>query len=272
MTATLLAWLEPAFMQRAALAILFLAPACAAMGTHVIQARLAFFSDAIAHSAFTGVAIGLALGWSPLATLIGFAILVAGAVILYRATGRLPSDTVIGVFLSASIALGLALVSLTGRIGNFTPYLFGDVLAVTWSEVIVSGLLCAAVFVFLGLFGNRLALAGLSHTLARGEGVRVRTLELAFGLLLAVLVAVTVRFIGALLVTAMLLVPAAAARQVATSVWANFWLAVGVAAFSGLAGLFASYQWNVATGAAIVLVGIGCFAAGALVGRRRKGR
>jgi zinc transport system permease protein len=272
MTDLLFGWLEPSFMQRAALAILFLAPACAAMGTHVIQARLAFFSDAIAHSAFTGVAIGLVLGWSPTVTLVGFAALVATAVILYRATGKLPSDTIIGVFLSASIAIGLALVSLTGRIGNFTQYLFGDVLAVTRGEVVVSGFLFLGVFVFLALFGNRLALAGLSVTLARSEGIRVRSLELAFGLLLAILVAVTVRFIGALLVTAMLLVPAAAARQVAASAWANFWLAVGLAAFSGLTGLIFSYHWNIATGAAIVLVGIGGFAACALIGRLRKGK
>jgi zinc transport system permease protein len=268
----LLGWLEPAFMKRAAFALAMLAPACAALGTHVIQARLAFFSDAVAHSAFTGVAIGLALGLSPMATLIGFAVAVAAAVVIFKATGRLPPDTVIGVFMSASIALGLALVSLTRQVTAFTQYLFGNVLAISPLETAITAGLCLAVFVFLGLFGNGLALAGLSEPLARAERIRVRSLELAFALLLAVLTAVAVRFVGALLVTALLLTPAAAARQLAVTMRGNFWLAVSIGLLSAWGGLWLSYQLEIATGAAIVLVAMIFFLAGAVVGRIRKGR
>jgi zinc transport system permease protein len=267
----LTSWLEPAFMKRALAALLALSPACAAMGVHVVQARLAFFSDAIAHSAFTGVAIGLALGISPAATLVGFAVAVAVAIVLFKATGRLPTDTVIGVFLSASVALGLALVSYTRQTGRFAQYLFGDVLAVSNAESAAAAGLCVAVFVFLGLFGNRLLLVGLSDTLARAERIPSRSLELAFGVLLAVLTATAVRFVGALLVTALLLVPAAAARQATTSVRGNFWLAVGLGVASSVVGLFAAFNLETTAGAAIVLAAVIGFAACSVVGRIRKG-
>jgi zinc transport system permease protein len=268
----LVAWLEPTFMQRAALGLALLAPACAAMGTQVVQARMAFFSDAIAHSAFTGVAIGLVLGISPVATMVAFALAVAVAVILFKSTGRLPTDTVIGVFLSAAVALGLALVSLTRQTVSFTKYLFGDVLAITNGELAAAAALAVAAFAFLLLFGNRLALAGLSPSLARTRGVAVVWLETLFALLLAALVAVSVRFVGALLVTALLLVPAAAARQAARSVSGNFWLAVVIGLAASMVGLFASFQFDVSTGASVILAAVFLFAACAVIGRVRRGR
>ena len=266
------AWLEPAFMQRAALALALLAPACAAMGTQVVQSRMAFFSDAIAHSAFTGVAIGLVLGINPVATMLAFALAVAVAVVLFKSTGRLPTDTVIAVFLAASVALGLALVSLTRQTLSFTKYLFGDVLAVTNTDLIAAGALAVAAITFLILYGNRLALAGLSANLARAQGVPVRRLETFFALLLAGLVAVSVRFVGALLVTALLLVPAAAARQAARSVAGNFWIAVVIGLAASMIGLFVSFQFDVATGASIILTAVVMFAACTVIGRVRRGR
>jgi zinc transport system permease protein len=267
----LTSWLEPVFMKRALAALLVLSPACAAMGVHVVQARLAYFSDAIAHSAFTGVAIGLALGISPTATLVGFAVAVAVAIVLFKTAGRLPTDTVIGVFLSTSVALGLALVSFTRQTNRFSQFLFGDVLAVTGAETAAAAALCAGIFVFLALFGNRLLLVGLSNTLARAERIPARALELAFGVLLAVLTATAVRFVGALLVTALLLVPAAAARQAAPSVSANFWLAVALGLASSVLGLFASFHLEVSAGAAIVLTAVAGFIACSVIGRIRKG-
>jgi zinc transport system permease protein len=267
----LTSWLEPAFMKRALFALVALSPACAAMGVHVVQARLAYFSDAIAHSAFTGIAIGLALGLSPTATLIAFAVAVAVAIVFVKATGRLPTDTVIGVFLSTSVAVGLALVSYTRQTNRFSQYLFGDPLAVTDAESAAAAALCAGVFFFLGLFGNRLLLVGLSDTLAQAERIPARALELAFAVLLAVLTAIAVRFVGALLVTALLLVPAAAARQAAISVSGNFWLAVGLGLASSVLGLFASFHLAVSTGAAIVLTMVSGFIACSIVGRIRRG-
>ncbi len=267
----LTAWLEPAFMQRAALALALLAPACAAMGTQVIQARMAFFSDAIAHSAFTGVALGLVFGLNPVTTMVVFALVVAVVVIWFKSTGRLPTDTVIGVFLSAAIALGLALVSIRSQMLNFSKYLFGDVLAVTNTELVAAGALAVTALAFLAWFGNRLALAGLSPQMARAEGVPVRWLETVFALLLAGLVAAAVRFVGALLVTALLLVPAAAARQVAHTVAGSFWTAVTIGLAASMSGLFLSFQTRVPTGAGIILIAVACFAACALIGRWRRG-
>ena len=272
MSDVLTGWLEPAFMQRAALVLGLLAPACAAMGTQVIQVRFAFFADAIAHSAFTGVALGLVLGIHPVATMLAFALAVAAAVITFKSIGHLPTDTVIGVLLSASVALGLALVSLTHQTVNFTRYLFGDVLAVTNVEIATAGVLSGAGLAFLFLCGNRLTLAGLSTDLARAEGVPIRLLETVFALLLAALVAVSVRFVGALLVTALLLVPAAAARQVARSVSGNFWMAIGIGLASSMMGLYASYVLDLSTGASIILVAFSFFVLCAITGRLRSGR
>jgi len=265
----LTSWLEPAFMQRAALALGLLAPACAAMGTQVIQMRFAFFSDAIAHSVFTGVAIGLVVGIHPVVTMLVFALAVGVAVITVKSLGRLPTDTVIGVLLSASVALGLALVSLTRQTARFNAYLFGDILAVTDTEIAAAGALSAASLAFLFFCGNRLTLAGLSRELAQAEGVRVGLLESVFALMLAALVAVSVRFVGALLVTALLLVPAAAARQLARSLSVNFWTAIGIGLASSMIGLCASYALDVSTGASIVLVSFGFFLFCTVAGRVR---
>jgi zinc transport system permease protein len=134
-------------------------------------------------------------------------------------------------------ALGLALVSYTRQTSRFSQFLFGDVLAVSNAEAAAAVALSAGLFVFLALFGNRLPLVGLSHTLARVEHIPARALELAFGVLLAMLTALAVRFVGALLVTPLILVPAAAARQAASSVSGNFWLIVGLGLASSAVGL-----------------------------------
>ncbi len=258
-------------MQRAALALCLLAPTCAAMGTHVIQIRFSFFSDAIAHSVFTGVAIGLAVGLDPLFTMLAFTLAIGWAVVMMKASGRLPADTIIGVFMSASVALGLALVTISRRINAFTPYLFGDVLSVTIRELVVVAILSSAAIAFLVAYGNSLMLAALSQELAQAEEIPVRRLEVLFSLLLSALIAVSVRFVGALLVTALLLVPAAAARQVSRSVSGNFWTAIGVGLSSSMIGLYASYILDIGTGPSIILVAFALFLLCAVVGRVRRG-
>jgi zinc transport system permease protein len=254
------AWASDLFMKRALLAVILVAPVCAAMGVMVVNFRMAFFSDAISHSAFTGVALGVLLGINPLYTLIGFGILVGLAIISVRRLSSLSVDTVIGVFFSFAVALGIVIISARkGLTRDLQSYLYGDVLTVGDGEILAMALLFLAAIVFLALWFNALILIGINERLAKAQGIRVKALEYGYALLLALVVTLSIRVIGLLLVTAMLVVPAAAGRNLAGSVRAMFWASVGIGLASGVIGLIGSYYWDSATGATIILVASGFF-------------
>ncbi len=260
------------FMQQAMLALLLLAPMTAGMGVHVINHRMAFFSDAISHSAFTGLALGLLLGLSPDWTMVGFALLLGLGIILVQRRSTLSSDTVIGVFFSASIAFGLAVVSrdrATAR--DVQRFLYGDILTIDEGELGLLFLLFLGLGWFLWFGYNRLLYIGLHTALARAHRVRVAIYQYLYGGLLALVVIFCVRTVGVLLVTAMLIVPAAAARNFANSAGRMFWWAVAIAVSSAVVGLLISAQdWaRTATGATVVLVSCLWFAVSAAVAWRR---
>lgn len=252
---------EAGFMKRALLAMLLVAPAAAAVGVPLVQFRMAFFSDAIGHSAFTGVALGVLLGVSPTWTMAAFGALVAVAIILVKGRTDLSSDTVIGVFFSTAIALGIAIISRQkGLTRNLQSYLYGDPLAVSDAELAWMAALLLLVAVYLFFSYNRILLLGVHEGFARTKGVPVRAVEISFSLVVALVVTTAIRTVGILLVTAMLVIPAAAARNVARGAKAAFHLSVGIALFSGFSGLVASYYLDTATGATVVLAAAACFA------------
>lgn len=261
-----LAFAEPAFMKRALLAVLFVAPAAAAVGVPLIQFRMAFFSDAIGHSAFTGVALGVLLGIHPLLTMVAFGLFVAYAITLAKGRTGLSPDTVIGVFFSTVIALGIAIISAQkGLTRNLQAYLYGDLLAITDAEVLWMAALFLAVAAYLFLAFNRILLLGVHEGFARSLGIRGRTLEISFSIVVALVVTTAIRAVGILLVTALLVVPAAAARNVAKGTAGAFWTAIVISLFSGVAGIAASYHLDTATGATIVLFTASFFALTALL-------
>lgn len=260
------AFAEPLFMKRAILAILLIAPAAAAVGVPLIHFRMAFFSDAIGHSAFTGVALGVLLGIHPLVTMVAFGLFVAWAITLVRGRTELSHDTVIGVFFSTSIALGIAIISAQkGLTRNLQAFLYGDLLAVSGTEIVWMATLLLTVAVYLFLTFNGLMLLGVHEGFAKSIGVRVRALEISFALLVALVVTTAIRAVGILLVTALLVVPAAAARNIARGTAFAFWGAIAVAVASGLLGVAASYYFDTATGATVVLVAAAWFGATAAV-------
>ncbi len=257
---------EPLFMKRAILAMLFVAPAAAAAGVPLVHFRMAFFSDAIGHSAFTGVAIGVLLGVHPLLTMVAFGLFVAWAITLVKGRTELSPDTVIGVFFSTVIALGIAVISAQkGLTRNLQAYLYGDLLAVSETELLWMGMLLIAVGVYLFLAFNKIMLIGVHEGLARSMGVSVRGLEISFALVVALVVTTAIRAVGILLVTAILVVPAAAARNVARGIVSAFWAAIAIAVASGLLGIAGSYYLDTATGATVVLFAAGFFALTALL-------
>jgi zinc transport system permease protein len=189
-----LAFAEPAFMKRALLAVLFVAPAAAAVGVPLIQFRMAFFSDAIGHSAFTGVALGVLLGIHPLLTMVAFGLFVAYAITLAKGRTGLSHDTVIGVFFSTVIALGIAVISAQkGLTRNLQAYLYGDLLAISDAEVLWMAALFLAVAAYLFLAFNRILLLGVHEGFARSLGIRGRALEISFSIVVALVVTTAIR-------------------------------------------------------------------------------
>ncbi len=265
------AFAEPAFMKRAILAMLFIAPTAAAVGVPLVHFRMAFFSDAIGHSAFTGVALGVLLGIHPLLTMVAFGLFVAWAITLVKGRTELSPDTVIGVFFSTVIALGIAVISAQkGLTRNLQSYLYGDVLAVSEMEVLWLAFLFLGVGVYLFFAFNRLMLLGVHEGFAKSRGVPVRVLEVSFALVVALVVTAAIRAVGILLVTALLVIPAAAARNAARGTAHAFWGAIAVSAVSGLAGIAASYSLDTATGATVVLFASAFFALTAVARRARR--
>lgn len=257
---------EPLFMKRAILAMLFVAPAAAAVGVPLVHFRMAFFSDAIGHSAFTGVAIGVLLGVHPLLTMVAFGLFVAWAITLVRGRTELSPDTVIGVFFSTVIALGIAIISAQkGLTRNLQAYLYGDLLAVSETELLWMGMLLGVVGAYLFVAFNKIMLIGVHEGFAKSMGVPVRGLEISFALVVALVVTTAIRAVGILLVTALLVVPAAAARNVARGIVSAFWAAIAIAVVSGLLGIASSYYLDTATGATVVLFASAFFAITALL-------
>ena len=263
------------FMQQAFLGLLLLAPMCAAMGVQVVNFRMAFFSDAISHSAFAGVALGIILSADARLTMAVFAVAVGLGIIAVGRHTSLSPDTVIGVFFSAVIAFGLAVVSRDRHVArDLQRFLYGDILTISDAEI----LWMAALFVVLMAFQaggyNRLLYVGLNPVLAVVHGVRVRMYQYLFAALLSLVVILSVWAVGVLLVTAMLIVPAATARNFARSSGSMFWWALIVGLTSSLAGLLISAQpWaDTATGATIILCASVWFAVSALWGTIRGAR
>ncbi|HOJ56329.1 MAG TPA: metal ABC transporter permease, partial [Phycisphaerae bacterium] len=267
-------WAQQTFMVRALIECLLLAPICAVMGVKVVNFRMAFFSDAISHSAFAGVAIGLLLNeffslpgddpFYPRLSLIGFGLLVGLGIALVRRRTSLSNDTVIGVFFSAVVALGIAIVTSSGsRTADFQRYLYGDILTLDAADLGLTALLAGVVLVFAGLGFNSMLMLGLNAELAHSRGIRVRLYDYLFAVVLALVVTVSIRTAGILLVTALLVVPAAAARNVAANAGGMLRWAIVFGLASAISGTLASYSpylHNMSTGAAIVLTAALLFA------------
>lgn len=256
------------FMQQALVGLVLLAPMAAAMGVQVVNFRMAFFADAISHSAFAGVAVGLILSVDPKLSMPVFGVAVGLAIMAVQRHSTLSSDTVIGVFFSAVVAFGLAVVSRDRNIArDIQRFLYGDILTISDGEVLCLIGLFAGLMFFQVFSYNRLLYIGLNPVLARAHRVRVAAYQYVYAWLLSLVVIFSVWAVGVLLVTAMLVVPAATARNFARSAGAMFWWALLVSATSAVTGLLISAQdWaGTATGATIILVAFVWFLVSAAV-------
>jgi zinc transport system permease protein len=255
------------FVTNAMLCALVIGPLLGAVGTMVVAKRMAFFSQAIGNAALTGVAIGVLIGESytaPYVSLFSFCILF-GIVLNYtKARTRISSDVLIGVFLSISLALGASLLLFVSAKVNthiLESILFGSILTVNDLDMNVL-LAVTAITVGLGLpFYNRLLLASLNPQLAQVRGVNVQAVEYLFIILVTILTVACVKIVGAVLVEALLLIPAATARNLCRSLRSFVYVTMLVSTLSCLAGILLPMQWDipVPSGGAIVLVAAGFF-------------
>jgi zinc transport system permease protein len=252
---------EP-FMQRAFLAALFLAPLCAFLGVFVTARRMAFFSDTISHAALAGIALGFWLGFkNPTPSLILVSSVIAVAVYWLKENTDLLTDTIMALLLSGSVAVGVILLSvLKGYQGEIQRYLFGDVLAIGQQEVWISAFLFFGVGALLFIFLNGLSLITVQEELAQVSSIPVRMLNYGFVIVLTLTITLTIRLLGIILVTSLLVIPAAAARCLSRNLRQQIILSILFGTVGAIAGIAFSYQLNLPSGPAIVLTCIGLFA------------
>ena len=247
-------FIDYTFMKNALLAILLITPIFAILGTMIVNNKMAFFSDALGHSALTGIAIGMLLGISNInISMIIFAVVFALLLNFIKNKTTYGADTIISVFSSIAIALGLAILAQTGSFNKYSSYLVGDILSITPSEILYLFITFIAVILFWYFMFNKLNVISINKTLAKSRGINTKLIDNIFVILIAVIVMISIRWIGILLINSLLILPAAASRNVAKSMRSYHLLSVIFSVFSGITGLILSYYWNIPTGPMIVI-------------------
>lgn len=253
-------WLQHGFMKNAFLAVLLVTPLFGLLSTMVVSNRMAFFSDSLGHGAFTGLAVGVLLGWlSPLLSLVAFSVVFALLITYIKNRSSASTDTIIGVFSSTGIALGLMLMSRGGGFNKYSSYLIGDLLSISPEEIGSLFFVFLAVVLVWALVFNSLLVLSINASFARSRGVAAFLTEGLFASVLAVVVAVSIQWVGLLIINSLLVLPAAAARNIAQDVKSYHLLSVAIALLSGVAGLLLAYYCNMAAGASIVVVAAAIF-------------
>ena len=244
------------FMKNALLALLLMAPLFGLMSTMIVTGRMSFFSDALGHSAFTGIAIGAICGMSaPTWAAVLFSVVFALIFSYVRSRSNQAADTLIGVFSSTAVALGIFIATIGG--GSFTKYnkyLIGDILSVTPTEIGLLALVLLAVLVFWVLCANRLTLTAIHPQLASSRGIPVGLSQTLFTVAIAVVVTLSISSVGLLILNSLMVLPGASARNVSKNMRQYHGFSVLFALLAGIGGLTVSYYLGCSAGAAISLI------------------
>lgn len=259
------------FMKNAFLASVLIAPLFALLGTMAVNNKMAFFSDALGHSAFTGIGLGVLLGLDdPLLAMLAFGIFLGLVITKVKAANLVSSDTVISVFSSAAMALGIVILSARGGFAKYSAYLIGDILTVGQEDLLVILVVLLLAYALWAVFYNRLLLLCVNRSLAASRGVRVMLTENLFVVMVAVAVMVSIRWVGILMINSLLILPAAAARNITANARGYHWTAAAFGLLSSLTGLGLSYSLGVSAGAMMVLTAAVLFFVTYLIGKRGK--
>lgn len=253
-------WAQYTFMHNALLAVLIMAPVFTLLGTVVVNNRMAFFSDTLGHSALTGIALGVVAHFAdPLWSMLIFAIFVAlGVAYIKRRTGA-SADTVIGAVSATAVALGVVILSKGGGFARYTRYLVGDLLSIQPGEITALFCVLIGIIILWHFIFNQLLLVSINTSLAGSRGVKTGLIEALYSVCLAVVVTFTLQWIGILIINALLVLPAAAARNLSHGMKAYHGVTFTLTLVCGITGLLLSYYWDTATGATIVLLTALCY-------------
>ena len=253
-------WVEFSFMKNAFLAVLLIAPLFGLIGTMIVNNKMSFFSDAMGHCALTGIAIGVMLGINNYAvSMIAFAIIFALGISTIIESKVSSADTIIGVFSSAGMAIGIVILSASGGFSKYTGYLTGDVLSITKNEILTLAIAAVIIVLIWFLSFNKLMISSLNSDMARSKQINVRFYKNIFVILVAFIVTVSIKWVGMLIINSLLVLPAASARNLDKNMRGYHVVSVLISLVSGISGLIISYYMGTSAGATIVLVSAAIF-------------
>ncbi|HKL80271.1 MAG TPA: metal ABC transporter permease [Mobilitalea sp.] len=248
-------WMNYTFMKNAFLAILIITPLFGILGTMIVNNRMAFFSDALGHSALTGIAMGTLFGISNMnIAMVIFAVIFALLLNKIKRMRMVSTDTIISVFSSLSMAAGLMILSKGGNFSKYSNLLVGDILSINVGELGLLLIIFIITVLFWVLGFNKLHAVGVNESLARSKGINCKLIEDLFSVLMAVIVMFSIKWVGILIINALLILPAAASRNLATNMREYHLFSVVIALFSGITGLILSYYTGTATGPTVVII------------------
>lgn len=259
------------FMQRALMASMVIGTTTAVIGVYVVLRGLAFIGAGIAHASFGGVALGVLLGLNPMLSAVGFCLATAWAIGWTSRRTHIREDTAIGIFFPATMAMGIVLIGLLGeyRVDLFS-YLFGSILSVSEGDLWLSGLLGLGVLAVVGIFFKELLFVTFDPEMAQVSGVPVWGMSMLLLSVIALTVVLSIKVVGIILVSAMIVIPAAAAYQLTENFRTMMVWSVLIGNVSAVAGLLLSYRFDTASGATIVLLATALFFVSASVSPRRR--
>jgi ABC-type Mn2+/Zn2+ transport system permease subunit len=262
------------FMQRAILASLLIGTVTAVIGVYVVLRGLAFIGAGIAHASFGGVALGFLLGVNPVLSAVGFCLATAWGIAWASERAQIREDTAIGIFFAATMALGILFIGLMDRYNvDLFGYLFGSVLSVTREDLWLSGGLGLGVLAIVALFFKEFLLITFDPEMAQVSGIPVRAMYRLLLSIMALTIVVSIKVVGIILVSAMIVIPAASAYQLTEDFRRMMAVAVLIGNAAAIGGLLLSYRLNTASGATMVLTATVVFFLSTLVSpRRRTGR
>ena len=253
-------WISYDFMKNSLIAIILITPVLGLMSTLIVSNKMSFFADTLGHSALTGIALGSILGLSsPKLSMVLLGIAFSVLLVFAKSRQRASTDTTISVFSSTASALGIVLLTTGGEFSKYSSYLIGDFLSISTADIKLAGFVFLLIVLIWILFFNKICSVSINATLAKSLGTPVRLYEILFSALVAVVVMVSISWVGILIITSLLTLPGATARNLTTRLRSYTVFSVFLSLVFGIAGLILSFYVNAATGALIVLLLSACY-------------
>jgi zinc transport system permease protein len=242
-------------MQNALIAIIIITPLLAIIGTVIVNHKMAFFSDAIGHSSLTGVALGVLFGIGASNIIVAiFSAVLAIIITILKLKQNSNTDNIISVVSSIGVALGIVVLSQNGGFSNYTSYIIGDILSITKQEILAILVALVLTVIVMYFAYNKLTLISINSTLAKSRGINVAVYELIFSIVVAIIVALAIKWVGILVINSMIVIPCVTSRGIAKNISQYVIFSIIISMFCGIVGLILSYEFDVSTGATIVLI------------------